>query len=572
MKHYKALFQWLVFLGLVSAGCQSLEAKNDQQTLRQIQSSSAKRRPNVVVILTDDQDLHLNSLDYLPLIKKHLTDQGTFFKRHFCTTAICCPSRVSLWTGQAAHNTNITDILPPYGKLFNYHSVDNYDTPYPAGWTGSDFLLDPFTYAYLNPTFQRNKDPPVSYKGQYTTDILASKALGFLDEAVAAGKPFFLGISPIAPHSNIDPALISDPDRDRAGKDFKATAPIPAERHAHMFPDVVVPRTDNFNPDEPSGANWIREQPKQSEENVAYNDEYYRLRLRSLLAVDELVESVMAKLAAYGILSETYVFYTSDNGFHIGQHRLQPGKACGYEEDINVPLIVRGPGVAKGRVAGLVTTHQDLAPTIMSLAGAPARADFDGVVIPLTEIDLLSSPKERNEHVTVEYWGQGASEGDWGYYGRNQTFIFNNTYKALRVISDEYNLYYSVWCNNEHELYDMNEDPGQLNNLLHPDSPSGTLLGLPIGKVVSRLDTLLYVTKSCKGAVCARPWHALHPRGNVETLQHALSQRFDGFYESQQERVSFSRCEAGYLVDAEGPQFDQEGSVYWDKLAWSDWT
>lgn len=73
------------------------------------------KKPNIVFVLTDDQDLHMQSLDYLPLVKKHLTDQGTFYKRHYCTTAICCPSRVSLWTGKLAHNTNVTDVNPPYG-------------------------------------------------------------------------------------------------------------------------------------------------------------------------------------------------------------------------------------------------------------------------------------------------------------------------------------------------------------------------------------------------------------------------------------------------------------------------
>lgn len=75
------------------------------------------KKPNIVFILTDDQDLHMQSLDYLPLIKKHLTDKGTFYKRHYCTTAICCPSRVSLWTGKLAHNTNVTDVNPPHGKV-----------------------------------------------------------------------------------------------------------------------------------------------------------------------------------------------------------------------------------------------------------------------------------------------------------------------------------------------------------------------------------------------------------------------------------------------------------------------
>jgi hypothetical protein len=90
----------------------------------------ARLPPNVVFILTDDQDLHMNSLDYLPYVKKHLLDKGTFYKKHFCTTALCCPSRVTLWTGKAAHNTNVTDVNPPYGmraiilKLVVYSKVN----------------------------------------------------------------------------------------------------------------------------------------------------------------------------------------------------------------------------------------------------------------------------------------------------------------------------------------------------------------------------------------------------------------------------------------------------------------
>ena len=73
-------------------------------------------RPNIVVILTDDQDLHMDSVDYMPLLKKHVIDHGTFYKHHYCSTAICCPSRVTLWTGRNAHNTNVTDVFPPYGE------------------------------------------------------------------------------------------------------------------------------------------------------------------------------------------------------------------------------------------------------------------------------------------------------------------------------------------------------------------------------------------------------------------------------------------------------------------------
>jgi N-acetylglucosamine-6-sulfatase len=72
-------------------------------------------RPNIIVVLTDDQDAHMDSIDYMPLLKKHIIDQGTLYRRHYCSTAICCPSRVTLWTGRNAHNTNVTDVFPPYG-------------------------------------------------------------------------------------------------------------------------------------------------------------------------------------------------------------------------------------------------------------------------------------------------------------------------------------------------------------------------------------------------------------------------------------------------------------------------
>ncbi|KAL2018715.1 hypothetical protein VTK56DRAFT_421 [Thermocarpiscus australiensis] len=564
------------------------------------------KKPNIVFILTDDQDLHLQSLDYLPLIKKNLIDKGTLYKRHYCTTAICCPARVSLWTGKLAHNTNVTDVSPPYGKscitggypkfvsqglneaylpvwlqeagydtyytgkLFNAHTVDNYNAPFPAGWNASDFLLDPYTYMYLNASFQRNQDPPVSYAGQYSVDVLAEKAYGFLDDAAKGERPFFLGIAPVAPHSNVD---LQDA--------VTFTPPIPAKRHEDLFKGVTIPRTPNFNPDSPTGASWVRKLTQQSPETVASNDHFYRQRLRTLQSVDELAAGVVARLARHGLLESTFVFYTSDNGYHIGQHRLPPGKECGFEEDINIPLIVRGPGVPAGEVAEIVTAHVDLAPTILRLAGAPSRDDFDGEAIPLGKAELegaMSGPP--HEHVTVEFWGSAASEGGPFEFGKDESGLtaYNNTYKALRIIGESYNLYYSVWCNNEHELYDLKTDPYQINNLLHADANNNnttraaTLAGVPLTKLVARLDALLFVLKSCKGPTCARPWQALHPAGNVQTLQDALSSRFDAFYEQQQQnKVRFDRCEMGYLVDAEGPQFETDGVVYRDGVGWSEW-
>jgi hypothetical protein len=365
--------------------------------------------------------------------------------------------------------------------------VTTYNDPYPAGFKHTYFLLDPHTYDYLNATFQHDDEAPKSYAGNYSTDTLRDFGLELLDNAVSDGKPFFLTLAPIAPHSNINPL-------DGNGGAF--TEPIPAERHRDLFPDAMVPRTENFNPDAPSGGSWVARLPKQNNTVVAYNDHFYRQRLRSLQALDELVDSVFARLESYGLLDNTYVVYSADNGFHIGQHRLQPGKTCGYEEDINVPLIVRGPGVAKGKVVdGLATSHTDLAPTFLKLLGLPTRSDFDGIAIPLTkdDIDAAIGEKGRGEHVNVEYWGSPYIESE--FFGRkchNSTlalsksqelrvfFVFfllsflclfphalirlpnpvsskseYNTFKSVRVFGNGYSLYYSVWCNNEHELYDM---------------------------------------------------------------------------------------------------------------------
>jgi arylsulfatase A-like enzyme len=81
------------------------------------------KRPNVVFILADDQDAKLDSLNYMPSVQKHLLDGGTHFQKHYCTVALCCPSRVSLWTGKTAHNTNVTNVVPPYGTLRQPHPL-----------------------------------------------------------------------------------------------------------------------------------------------------------------------------------------------------------------------------------------------------------------------------------------------------------------------------------------------------------------------------------------------------------------------------------------------------------------
>lgn len=102
--------------------------------------------------------------------------------------------------------------------------------------------MDPYTYSYLNSTYQRNREAPVSYEGRHTMDVITEKALGFLDDALAGERPFFVAVAPVAPHSNVDP-------RDLVNGKIVMTAPIPLKRHEHLFQGVKVPRTPNFNPD-----------------------------------------------------------------------------------------------------------------------------------------------------------------------------------------------------------------------------------------------------------------------------------------------------------------------------------
>lgn len=350
-------------------------------------------------------------------------------------------NHLALWMQQSGYNTYYA------GKMFNAHTTENYKSPLVRGYTGSDFLLDPFTYQYLNASTTRNGQPPVNFAGQYSPDLTANSAYGFLEDALSdSTKPFFLTIAPVAPHADVTlyPKMDAGP-------------PKVAPRHQHLFKDYQIPRTDNFNPENPSGVSWVSKLERLNETVIEYNDEYQRCRLRSLQAVDEMLDKIVTRLDEAGALENTYIIYTSDNGYHISQHRMHPGKECGFETDINVPLIIRGPGVPKGRTERLPTSHTDLAPTVMELAGNSINdKKFDGAPIPLDE-----EASDRSEHVAIEFWGLGVPEGRYGYAGKYQ-FIngtanayVNNTYKGLRVEGDTYSLYYSVWCTNETELYDL---------------------------------------------------------------------------------------------------------------------
>jgi N-acetylglucosamine-6-sulfatase len=148
-----------------------------------------------------------------------------------------------------------------------------------------------------------------------------------------------------------------------------------------------------------------------------YLDTFYQKRIEALQSVDDMVAEIVQKLDDKGILDNTYIIYTADNGYHIGHHRMAPGKKCAYEEDVNVPLIIRGPKVAKGMNTTMVTAHVDLAPTVMNMAGLESQIskhkfDGQGLTFPLmTQNDVDKEENGRGEHVNVEMWGSYGQEG-----------------------------------------------------------------------------------------------------------------------------------------------------------------
>jgi N-acetylglucosamine-6-sulfatase len=389
-------------------------------------------------------------------------------------------------------------------------------------------------------------EPPVSFEGQYSPDVMSQQALGYLDDAATHNEPFFIAVAPIAPHSNMNSGGIRQSD-----------LPQYAERHAGLFTDYKIPRTANFNPDIPSGVSWVRELPKLNQTLIDYHDEFQRSRLRALQSVDEMIGALVASLEDKTLLENTYIIYTTDNGYHLSQHRLPPGKECPFEEDIHIPLMIRGPSVPSGSTAGVVSSHTDLTPTILKLAsGGNERPDLDGSPIPLNA-HALANPTISGEHVNVEFWGTGFLEGKHGSPFEDPSGTSNNTYKALRLIGDDYNLLYTVWCTGEREFYDVTRDPAQMHNYFDPSHSAlqihYQLLGRPFRHVTNRLDALLMVTKSCKGRECREPWGVLHPDGAVGSLAGALHERLDAFYENQP-RVSFNLCVKGHVVSEEGPQ------------------
>ncbi|KAF9366857.1 hypothetical protein BGX34_003957 [Mortierella sp. NVP85] len=522
------------------------------------------RKPNFLVILTDDQDLRMNSLDHLPLIQKYLRDEGTEFTNYYTTTAMCCPSRVSLWSGQFAHNHNVTDESPPHGSYTKFVSQkldqnwlptwlqkagysNNYIGKFingvsptlkhaPKGFDKDHWepLVAPNIYTFYSPIFSTNDGPLEAHTGVYQTDVISDKSVAILDGlAKNKSQPFLFVVSPTAPHDEVwfTPG--------KANVEF--TPPVPAKRHEGLFKDLKAPRHPNFNPEKNDKVSWIGQLPRLSQYDVDRIDAKYRARIQSLQATDELVERLVKRLKHNGQLDNTYIVYTTDNGYHLGTHRMYAGKQTAFEEDTNIPFIIRGPGVAKGIKSNAVATHTHFPATVLKLAGLPVPDELDAHSIPVLANKAVYGKDQSSEAFAVEFWSQAFMENSTGRYD-------TNTYKSVRLIGHGYNLLYTVWCTGEKEYYDLVQDPFQVKNLYHKAKPS----------LLDRLDALLNVLRTCKGPTCRDPWSVIHAKDpklghgkkHVRSLKDALDKKYDTFY-SGFPKFEFKSCLQYYLPSNE---------------------
>jgi arylsulfatase A-like enzyme len=375
-------------------------------------SRPAARRPNIVFILTDDLDASTYDPATFPALHDLMTTKGLTFTKYYVDDSLCCPSRASILRGQYVHNTDVRNNAPPTGGFERFHAegrerstiatwlhargyrtglFGKYLNGYPN--TVSPRYVPPGWDTWVSPSggnpyaeyqYELNQDGRLVEYGRqpadYLVDVLSEQATRFI--ASSSGRPFFAYIAPYVPHQ---PAT-------------------PAPRYLSSFPGVTAPQPPSFDRvASPGSPAYLRDRPPLSAVVKDYINVLYRRRLQDMLGVDDLVRNVVQTLRRTGQLDNTYIFLSSDNGFHLGQHRLPPGKQTPFEEDIHVPLVVRGPGVRQGTTSAMAM-NIDLAPTFAALAGARATSPVDGrSLVPL--FHAAGAPPVWRQNVLVEHYG-----------------------------------------------------------------------------------------------------------------------------------------------------------------------
>jgi N-acetylglucosamine-6-sulfatase len=426
--------------------------------------AAAQARPNIVFVMTDDQTASSIGVQRnVGLIR----GQGTTFTQAIATYPLCCPSRATYLSGQYSHNHGVIHNAGPFGgytrfdnsnalpiwlqeagyrtmhvgRYLNGYGVQNPDiTEIPPGW--SDWISGVGESVFDYSRWQTNENghifwrPGVDHPGEFQTDFYGRRAAELIDAAAPAEQPFYLSLTLPAPHSGAP----KDPD----DPSFLFT-PSPAPRHRNAFASRPLPRPPTFDEADVSRKPQIvADRPRLSPDWIAAIQENYQQELESLLSVDDAVGTVLNALERNGELDDTLLIYTSDNGFFHGEHRIASEKVLPYDAAARIPLVLRGPGVPRGRRLGQLVANVDWAPTILDAADATPGRLVDGRSL----FELLKDPRREPGREVVLENGVGA-----------------NGVPMFRALRNQRYLWIEHKTTGEYELYDLLRDPYELRNL-----------------------------------------------------------------------------------------------------------
>ena len=483
----------------------------------------APAKPNVVVIMTDDQTVE--ELRVMTAAKSLIGDAGVTFANSFSSFPLCCPSRSTFLTGLYAHNHGVLENEAPTGGYYRLKSkntlpvwlraagyrtvhVGKYLNSYgtkdptevPPGWSDWHSTVDPTTYQMWgyemndNGTLHTYGTIDVEDPALYQTDVFRRKAVDAIHASVDAGSPFFMTLWFLAPHREV--GSLSD-----------QSGPRPAPRHAGAFATEPLPRPPSFNEanmgDKPL---FMRLKPSFDDAAIAEIQDHYRHELASLLAVDEAVADVIGTLQSEGILDNTYVIFTSDNGYFHGEHRTPDEKILGYEPSARVPLMIRGPGITPGSHVSELVANVDLAPTITALTGATPGLKMDGRSL----MPYIQSPSLRTRRPilleafmpvgsTLQFFTEQLPAS--GVVPRPEgtsaaaplpTAPLGKAVLPYEAIHTDRYVYFE-YVTGEHELYDLQVDPWQISSKHLDPKYARTQLALAVALTKLRL---------CRGDLC----------------------------------------------------------------------